>query len=330
MAPIHESDPGRRPDTDFSPGTLHHLVPGNAGRMLDARRTPIRVAALRPEIASWICEVTAFEDRGALWTLPFESVTHFQFEHSAARAAGPTIEDFEKQIRRFAVALDIEPDEQCALATHAEIARRRSQAEAWLADRDSASRLEAGIDHESRRAPPAILAASETFMRQRGLMDMDHAFASAYVTNPGAGEVVKGHLIVMAEIGIVSFHGSIVRDPVTFKGPWRKTRRVEHVLWRAAFVQAMLGALGLDHVELFRGVSSERPIEPSRATALESWSFSREVAESVAGPPGSRAHRIVESRKIPRERVWMTYLETRAMNRQFLEAEAVVFAGQST
>ena len=29
------------PDADFEPGCLEHLVPGNTGRLLDARRTPV-------------------------------------------------------------------------------------------------------------------------------------------------------------------------------------------------------------------------------------------------------------------------------------------------
>ena len=60
--------------------------------------------------------------------------------------------------------------------------------------------------------------------------------------------------------------------------------------------------------------------------AMLAWSFNRDVAEGVAGPPEARAHRVIHARGVSHRRAFMTYLETRAMNRQFLEAEAVLFA----
>jgi hypothetical protein len=322
---IHQFDPAMRPDSEFAAGTLHHLVEGNAGRMLDVRRTPIRVAGLLPEIGSWICEVTAFEDAGARWTLPLETVDRFQFERAAARATAEGVETFEEQIRRFDIPLVIEPEADRARATRAALERRRRDAAAWLAAYAPALGQEAPIDHDSRRAPDAALTAFERFMDERGLLEMDDALARAFVTNPASGEIVKGHLMVMAEMGMAPFRGRVVRDPGTFDGPWRRGRRADHILWRAAFVPSMLEAIGHVTLELHRGVSSESPLDPAHTGALESWSFSRNVAESVAGPVGVRPHRSIETRSIPCERAWMTYLETRAMNRQFLEAEAVLF-----
>ena len=46
-------------------------------------------------------------------------------------------------------------------------------------------------------------------MEERGLLDMDQALAQTYVSNPASGETVKGHLIVMAEMGIAPFHGTL-------------------------------------------------------------------------------------------------------------------------
>jgi len=324
--PIYERDPQPRPDSDFETGTLAHLVPGNAGRMLDLRRTPMRVAGLRPASGWWICEITAFEDRGARWLLPFESVAHCQFERGAARATSEALETFEEQVRRFSAPLVIEPDPDRAQATRAALERRTGDAAAWLAERAPTLRHVARIDHASRRAPIATVAAFETFMAERDLLDMDHALARAWVSNPGAGEAVKGHLVVMAEMGIAPFRGTIVRDPETFAGTWRRARRADHVLWRAAFVRAMLAALRLETLELHRGIGSEAALDPARGATLESWSFHRGVAEGVAGTEGEAAHRVVHTRSIPARRAFMTYLETRAMNAQFLEAEAVLFA----
>jgi hypothetical protein len=225
MNDIYQRDPAPRPDADFDPGALGHLVPGNAGRMLDLRRTPVRVVVILPEIASWVCEVMTFE----------------------------------------------------------------------------------------------------AFMAEHDLLDLDQVLTSVYVSNPGSGELVKGHMIVMAEMGLAPFRGRIVRDPAVFAGDWRRARRAEHILWRAAFVHALLAALGLESLELHRGVSGESELGAERLDTLESWSFHRGVAEGVAGPGGSA--RAIHTRHVPPTAAFMTYLETRAMNRQFLEAEAVLIAG---
>ena len=57
---IYASDPDARPDADFLPGELRHLVVGNQGRLLDARRTPIAITAVMPETGGFEVEIGAF------------------------------------------------------------------------------------------------------------------------------------------------------------------------------------------------------------------------------------------------------------------------------
>jgi hypothetical protein len=130
-------------------------------------------------------------------------------------------------------------------------------------------------------------------------------------------------------MGLAPFHGKSVRDPETFVGAWSRDRRADHVLWRTAFVHAMLSTMGLAVMELHRGVAISAGIASRSGRVLESWSLSRAVAESVAGPPASGGPRAVDTRRVSFRRAFMTYLETRAMSRQFLEAEAVLFADDS-
>jgi hypothetical protein len=40
---IYEYNPDMLPDACFQDGSLKYIVPGNEGRMLDGRRTPVRV-----------------------------------------------------------------------------------------------------------------------------------------------------------------------------------------------------------------------------------------------------------------------------------------------
>src|SRR6267143_5740853 len=107
METVHAYDPAMAPDTNFVPGALAFLVPGNTGRMLDRRRTPVRVVELKPETGQWVCEVLAFEDQGARWELPFESVTSYQFDTQAAIAPEATVRKFRAAVRKFRVPLEV-------------------------------------------------------------------------------------------------------------------------------------------------------------------------------------------------------------------------------
>ena len=78
-------DPDCAPDTNFEPGELHHLCVGNEGRLLDFRRTPVRVLRLCDETGLATIEILAFEDKGALWDLPYEDIGTYQFKKGSLR-----------------------------------------------------------------------------------------------------------------------------------------------------------------------------------------------------------------------------------------------------
>jgi hypothetical protein len=66
MSPWFQSDPNRAPDSEFDAGELRHLCEGNGGRLLDFRRTPARVEAIRVDAGLATLRILAFEDQGAL------------------------------------------------------------------------------------------------------------------------------------------------------------------------------------------------------------------------------------------------------------------------
>ncbi len=94
---------------------------------------------------------------------------------------------------------------------------------------------------------------------------------------------------------------------------------------RLAFLRGFAAEMGIETFSLYRGVSTEVEIEPPRNETFVSASFSRAVAESLSESYGKEASSQLLHKKVPIERVFMTYLETSAMNRQFKEAEAVLF-----
>jgi hypothetical protein len=81
---------------------------------------------------------------------------------------------------------------------------------------------------------------------------------------------------------------------------------------------------------LYRGVElRDRPAAADnpgrRQSPLISASFSREVADSHFQSSGAAAAALYRQPLAP-ERLFMTFLETAAMNRQFQEAEVVLLA----
>lgn len=321
---IHQYDPAMAPDTDFVPGAVAHLVPGNSGRMLDRRRTPVRVAALNPATGTWTCEVLAFEDQGARWELPFEAVTGYQFERGAASADEAALRRIRSAVRKFNRAAPLPLNRRQRKPTERKIEKLRLEVAGWLKSESRFIAARGTLDLGSRQGSPLLAGDLEAFMQARGLWDLERDFAASMVSNPGAGEIVKGHAMALADLGLADYHGTVMRDPRSLEAPWTMERRREHLLTRLAFVREAFALLGLGPPVLYRAISSAGRIEPRRAQTFVSATFSLEVAMSLFGPAWEGRSAAIFRQTVPVERLLMTYLETAAMNRQFREAEAIL------
>lgn len=317
---IYESDPGRAPDTDFLPGELGLLVPGNEGRRLDARRTPVTVVDVRPEVGAFVVEIGAFEDAGARWELGLEEFGRFQFARGATRADAAGLE---RALARFDRTEEIPCDPAARAATLQRIADERAATREWLVARLPAVDVEAAI--ERREGEPALAALLEE--RLGALAGLDRAFAAAFASNPGAGELVKGHAIVLAELGLCPYRGKAVRDPAAFAGDRSRGRRAEHLVARLAFTQALWSLLGRETAALYRAAAVDGPLPEPRPASLVSATFSRPVAEAHFDG-GTTA--VLWRQAVPLDRLLMTFLETDALNAPYREAEAILVADPSS
>jgi hypothetical protein len=313
---VYESDPDRAPDTDFVPGELGLLVAGNTGRMLDARRTPVTVAAVRPQVGAFVVEIGAFEDAGAQWELPLEDVGRFQFARDAARADTAELEQARARFDRIE-EVPAAPDARAE--TLRRVAGERAAARAWLRDRLPAIDVAAAIAR--REGAPELYALLEERLGEHAAMD--RAFSAAFVSNPGAGEMVKGHAIVLAELGLCPYRGKVVRDPSTFAPERSRARRAEHLVARLGFTQALWSLLGHATVTLYRAAAAEGPLPAPRPASLVSATFSRTVAEAHFEGGATAA---LWRQAVPLDRLLMTFLETPALNAPYREAEAVLLA----
>lgn len=322
---IYASDPEARPDSEFDTGTLRHLVAGVQGRLLDPRRTPVSVVEVQPQIGFVLIRIEGFEDAGAIWQVPLEQVSRYQFERGGPGASAEMVAEMEGAIQRLAQQQTIAAEDDAAGRTEARIRERQAEVTTWLARHSRFLAQGLGLpDPSTRRADPALATDLETYLSDHGLQDMEAAFAQGFVSNPGSGEVVLGHRIVLAELGLADFTGAAVRDPAAFSGDWSRERRAEHIVTRMAFVRAILGRLGIFRVSLWRGLSTPSRWRRIDGRSFVSTSFAEAVARSHYDDGRGTSVRVLACRDVPVERLFMTYLETAAMNAVFLEAEAVV------
>jgi len=318
--PIHESDPDQAPDSAFEPGELRHLVPGTTGRMLDTRRTPVAIGPVDPDLGTFEVEVLAFEDRGARWQIEVERVSHFQFPLDAPRAGVATVAALAAAVERFGQALDIPIDPRTRARTRARLQEEERRAAAVLGDAPQ------HIDLGGRLGDDSIQHVLLRHLAARGLTDLETKFAERYASNPSSGELVKGHEIVIARLGLVPYHGTVVRDPHLFADAWSEERRAEHVVARLGFVRAMLRGAGHERVWLYRGLTADGPLGVPPARTFVSTTFDRAVAESIAGRGPATVVSVLIGQLVPVDRVFMTFIETAALNRVYHEAEAILLA----
>jgi hypothetical protein len=321
-------NPDMLPDSHFLPGHLKYLVPGNEGRCLDPRRTPLRVVEIRRNSGYFVVELLDFEDKGGRWELPLERVDRCQFVPGSVEANPADVSAYLEIVSRLDHPVDIAADPVARARAEEELAQLRREAGAWLEQRSAFLRSGTQPDVTGAVSHQDLWADLERYMRETGLWDIEVAFAEQYVRNADSGELVKGHAIVLAEpLGLVPFHGRQVRDPDLFSGSWSKDRRAGHILHRLAFVRELFSRLGYSSVVLYRGWSSRGVLQSSRRRSFVSATFSRDIAMSHFNERDPTSTGVLQRQSVSADRLFMTFLETAHMNRQFQEAEAVLLGG---
>lgn len=326
---VYLSDREAAPDSAFVAGEPGLLVPGNHGRLLDARRTPIRVVEVVPERGAFVVRVEAFEDAGAHWELALDEIERFQFARDAARLRDDEADALRRRRAELARELVVTWDATTRRATRERLADRRDAVGRWLDGRAPGLDVDVPAHIERRSGSPVLYELLAGFAAERGFGELETAFAGTFVSNPRSGEIVKGHAIVLAELGLCAYRGPAPRDPDLFAGGRSRAKRAEHLLWRLAFTQELWRRLAPD-TALYRAMASEGALEPRRPQSFVSATFSRAVAEEHFNGGPATGSAVLWRRPLPVERLVMTFVETAAMNARFHEAEAVLVADPGT
>lgn len=323
---IYDSDPHAAPDSAFRPGRLAHLVAGNHGRRLDARRTPVRITAVSAARGAFEVQLLAFEDEGARWELELAQIARFQFPSGTHTVDGDELNALRDAVARDARRVVIACDPAARAGTLARISVARAQAARWLDARGGAPAIDLPSLIGARSGDRRATALVADFLAERGVAEIDRAFAQRWVSNPESGELVKGHAVVLAQLGLAPYDGPVVRDPDLFAGAWSAGRRAEHLVARLAIMGELWTRWRhLELLPLYRGAAVDGTALPERAPAsLASATFSREVADAhFAGGPATRTA-VLWRWTVGADRLLMSFVETGAMSERFREAEAVL------
>jgi hypothetical protein len=324
---IHQTNPNMLSDSEFVSGTLPYVVPGNEGRLLDPRRTPVRIVTVDESSGYFVLEIMAFEDKGARWEVPLEDVSRFQFHRRSRQAGAADVKRYSEVVHRLDRPMHIPCSAEQRAATSHMLADLRREVSDWLDAHSEFLKSGEDLDFTSRAGIPSLYRDCERLMKSRHLHEMDVAFAEQFVSNPHSGELVKGHRIVLADLGLVEYHGKIVRNPAIFDGNWTKARRAQHLLVRLAFMREVFGRIGKETITMYRGLATVSDYRPVRNMSFVSATFNLDVAMSMFSAAAETRNGALYRQHIGVDRLFMTYLESRPLNRHFKESEAILLHG---
>jgi hypothetical protein len=209
-------------------------------------------------------------------------------------------------------------------ATSSQICQTEKSALDWLSKNSGRMPSRISVNPFFSDQTQAIGNCLTDYMESSGLSEQEKRTSKIYVLNPFSGEWIKGLQITFAELGLKEFIGTIPRTTDIFSGPGNKQLRQQYIIHRLAFVRALFKSFGYPEVVLFRGMAAEGNWQAHSHRFFSSWTFSKEVAEAFASRDEHSKHSYLLKRTFPVEKLFLTCVETTAMNGQYREHEAVV------
>lgn len=322
---IHKYDNNMRSDDEFINGDLSFLVESNRCRLLDGRRTTGIIERYFEDSAMFRWRITKYEDKGKYWDLPAEDITKFQFEKDSNKLSNEKLQQIEKMIKKYDKRIEIEAKKCNLNETEKEIEKAKSSIVIWLKENSLFFNKGEQIDFSSSEGSKSLALDLKKYMESVGLEEEENKTTETIVLNPNSGEWIKGMSIVLADMGIVPFIGKTPRTNDVFKGIGSKENRRKYLINRLAFIRAYFSMLNIKEVVLYRGMSSEKLWKSVDRTYLH-CTFNIDVANAFCNFERDSKYKIsyLVRMTYPVEKLFITYFETEAMNRQYKEAEALV------
>jgi hypothetical protein len=325
----HKFNPNMSPDELYQAGKLKYLVPGNECRFLDKRRTPgiIRFVDLESGFFQW--EITEFEDIGKIWEVEFEGIGRYQFFKNCSVLNSIDLSSIEKRVAELNREIKVTFSQKDFERSQTEINSKQDWSRKWLQNHSEFFESATRLDFEELKGSQALRNDFNSYMESIDLKEVDIYTTKNQVLNPFSGDWIKAVQISLAEMGFKNYHGKSIRSEKIYERISSKEKLKSYIQYRIAFIREVFSHFGLHEVVLYRGMSSETGWKTNLekdSRFWSSWTFSYKVAQdfSEITPNSNHKNSYIIKRSIPVEKLFMTYLETDAMNDQYLEAEAIV------
>lgn len=295
--------------------------------MLNAHATAFRINRLYPEVGMFELEILEEKDMGAFWKIPYEDVLSYQF------AANSQTQPIEKCIEIVQTIIKpnqrvvIKPSKSALQATLTAISDEQAWVDKWLRQSIIAP-LDIAASLGYRQGNEELTRLLRIYLGKRRLLKMDDQLAENFVHNPYSGEDVKAHAMALAELGLAKYDGKIIRDSSVLQKRWSMANRKRHIICRLAFMRAMWSLVEQQDVSLYRAFGSPSKLIKMNHSFI-SATFSKEIAQMLYDSKFFKEKRLL-SQPVAANRLFMTFIETKAMCKQYPEAEALLIAPKSS
>jgi len=321
---LHQQNGEMLSDDHFIDGEIKYLEVGNKCRLLDGRRTPGVIQSMDYESGHFRWEIMDFEDKGKTWDVTFESVDSFQFEKNVI--VNTDTGKIKSVISKLDKKISVPRATHKVETTEKKIEALMDSTNLWIQNESKFIYKMTELNRKDSNQLEQISHDFLKYMESLELLALEKKTSELMVLNPNSGEWVKGLMIVMAELGLASYDGNMIRSEHIFTGMGDKATREKYILHRMAFIRCLFNQFNKSEITLFRGMSSEGTWFVPKRTFL-SMTFDSEVASEFSDFKEDSRYKtsyMIKS-SIDVKQIFMTYLETKEMNERYKEKEAIIF-----
>jgi hypothetical protein len=316
----YQEDNQHLPDSEYMPGDIRYIAAGNKGRYLDNRRTQGLIESVNEKKAVFYWRVGAFEDKDTIWELDFEEIENFQFETGASVISKYKIAQYEKEKKKYNHKIIINNNVNDLLKSNHAIKMEISN----IKERGFLGAL-AEMEIEKLNSNKAIIQESlYSYLLENKLNNLDEKITGMIVSNPYSGEILKHLWFRLAKLGFVRYEN---RVPKLLEGIPEGKDIEAYIIKRIAFVRALFEISGVLEITTYRGVNS--PYKwLSFPKAFSSWTLDYSVANDLAKINDDTNIEVayIMKRRTRTTEIFLTSIETKAMNRAYDEKEVLLFA----
>lgn len=302
--------------------SVAHLVVGTQLYLNDPRRTPVVVLHCDPATASFTVEVADFEDAGAVWAFALWDIAKFSVQADARRMEADDCALLEVNVKALNRNAHIPASDAARRQTLKTVRDLQRDVTDWL--NQDFPNLPTDTVLQDPHLCPLWATAFAAFINAKNLTPMEQDFVSAYVSNPNAGEMIKGHRMTLAHLGLCSYEGPELRDPALMEGDWTLSKGGAHVMARLAFMRALLSRCGLATLPLYRAIYGKGGLDQPRNTGFVSTTLNRDVADALFQSGQKTNAAALYWQEVTTDRVFMSCIETPALSARYNEAEVVL------